>query len=120
MDLRMRRAYEPAETADGYRVLVDRLWPRGVSKEDAALDASAKELAPTPELRNAWHHGEVSWEEFAAAYRRELAENPALTVWAARLAEHPVTTLVYGAKDPVHNHVVVLREALQAAASAGP
>lgn len=122
MDIKCKRAYDEATPADGVRVLVDRLWPRGVSKSRAAIDLWMKEVAPSTELRRSWHadadgHSDAHFAAFAAAYRAELAEGEQ----AAALAElvsiarsNTRVTLVYGAKDPVHNHVVVLRKALLA------
>jgi len=114
MQPQLKRVYDEAEPSDGFRVLVDRLWPRGVTKERAALDLWAKDAAPSAALREAFHHGGLSWDEFAAAYRAELATNPALGDLRAVLTQHPVSTLVYGAKDAEHNHALLLRDALLA------
>lgn len=120
VDIRIKRAYEAAESSDGYRVLVDRLWPRGVSKERAELDLWDKDVAPSTELRKAWHsasdgHASEGFAAFGEAYRAELAQPPKAQA-LARLRdlanEHPRLTLVYGAKDEQTNHAVVLREAL--------
>lgn len=116
MDLRRKRAYDTREASDGYRVLVDRLWPRGVSKERAAIDLWAKDTAPSPDLRTAWHAAsDDEWGAYADRYRAELAHEtaPALTALAEELRSHPVVTLVYAAHDPEHNHAVVLEEALR-------
>ncbi len=116
MDLRRKRAYDTATPDDGFRVLVDRLWPRGVSKEHAAIDLWAKDTAPSPLLRTEWHHAPPEdWDVYAARYRAELAHEtaPALAALASDLRPHPVVTLVYAAHDPVHNHAVVLEEALR-------
>ena len=121
MDLRLKRAYDPATPDDGFRVLVDRLWPRGISKQRAAIDLWSKETAPSPGLRTDWHHAPAAdWEEYADRYRAELAQEaaPALAALAATLRAHPVVTLVYAAHDPVHNHAVVLAQALAAALDA--
>lgn len=104
--------HDAPDEDDGFRVLVDRLWPRGVTKERAHVDLWLKEVAPSTTLRMAFHHHEMAFEDFARVYREELAENPALDQLRAVVAEHPVVTLVYGARDPEHNHVVVLVEAL--------
>lgn len=110
-----KRAYAPAADSDGYRVLIDRLWPRGVSKEAARLDLWLKEIAPTPELRTWYHHEGGDWDGFVARYRHELDGNPAAV---ARLrdivAAHPVVTLVYGSKDEQRNGATVLKELLEA------
>lgn len=123
MDLRRKRAYDTAVPDDGFRVLVDRLWPRGVSKERAAIDLWAKDTAPSPELRTAWHHAPPEeWAVYADHYRAELAHGtaPALAALAEELRPHPVVTLVYAAHDPVHNHAVVLEEALRSVLGLGP
>lgn len=120
MDVRIKRVYEPAEASDGTRVLVDRLWPRGLAKADAHLDLWAKDVAPSAELRRSWHadpegHDPEHFAAFVEEYRAELAEEPARGALAelARLARESGTlTLLYGAKDERVNHAVVLREAL--------
>lgn len=108
----IKRIYDPPEESDGYRVLVDRLWPRGVSRERAALDAWFKDVAPSPDLRNWWDHDPDRMDEFAARYRAELAENPAVNELRHVLAERAAVTLLYGAHDPAVNHAVVLEEVL--------
>lgn len=116
MELRRKRAYDTAEPADGFRVLVDRLWPRGVSKERAEIDLWAKDTAPSPELRKAWHAAsEDEWGTYADRYRAELDGEtaPALDELAAELKQHGVVTLVYAAHDEEHNHAVVLEAALR-------
>jgi uncharacterized protein YeaO (DUF488 family) len=115
-EVRLKRVYDEASADDGYRVLVDRLWPRGVSKERAALDDWAKQIAPSPQLRTDWHHDPARFDEFAERYRAELAANPALPGFREMLAGHPVVTLLYGAHDPQVNHAVVLRDYLAATA----
>ncbi|MGJ0203930.1 DUF488 domain-containing protein [Leucobacter sp. gxy201] len=120
MDIRIKRVYENAEPGDGYRVMVDRLWPRGIAKEAAHLDLWDKDVAPSPELRRAWHsdvdgHSPEHFAAFAADYRSELADGPGLAALdsLAELARaHSPLTLVYGAKDERVNHAVVLRDAL--------
>ena len=116
MELRRKRAYDTAEASDGFRVLVDRLWPRGVSKERAAIDLWAKDTAPSPELRTAWHAAsDDEWDAHADRYRAELAHEtaPALAALADELRTHPVVTLVYAAHDAQRNHAIVLEEALR-------
>ena len=98
--LRLKRVYEPAQSDDGYRVLVERLWPRGVSKAQAHLDAWLKDLAPSDALRRWYGHDPAKWEEFRARYRQELAE-PARQAALAELAERAqqqTVTLVYGSR----------------------
>ena len=110
--LRLKRAYEEPRPEDGYRILVDRLWPRGLSRPRAELDAWDKDVAPSPSLRTWWGHDPERLGEFGERYRAELAENPALDELRTSLQEHPVVTLVYGARDPEVNHAVILREVL--------
>lgn len=111
-ELRIRRIYEPAEPGDGFRALVDRLWPRGISKEHAALDAWWKDLAPTPDLRTEWHRHPEEYESFAEHYRAEIAANPVAEEALAVIRERPVVTLLYGARDTERNHAIILRDAL--------
>lgn len=109
---RLKRAYEPASPEDGTRVLVDRLWPRGVRKEDARIDWWAKEVAPSTELRRWYGHDPARFEEFAARYRRELVGNDALAELRALDARETVT-LVHAAGDTRHAHARVLRDLLE-------
>lgn len=116
MELRRKRAYDTAESSDGFRVLVDRLWPRGVSKERAEIDLWAKDAAPSPALRKAWHAAsDDDWAAYADRYRAELDDEtaPALEHLAAELKKHELVTLVYAVHDEHHNHAVVLEEALR-------
>ena len=115
MELRRKRAYDTASADDGFRVLVDRLWPRGVSKERAAIDLWAKEIAPSTELRHAWHAPDADFDESAARYRAELENEraDALQTLADELRKHPVVTLVYAVNDTEHNHAVVLEPVLR-------
>jgi uncharacterized protein YeaO (DUF488 family) len=115
--LQIKRAYEPAAADDGYRVLVDRLWPRGVRKESAALDRWAKDLAPSRELRKWFGHDPARYREFASRYRLELRAPPAREALAdlAERAAQGTVTLVYGARDELHNGARVLLEEIEAA-----
>ena len=106
----IKRVYEQAADEDGVRILVDRLWPRGVSKERAALSGWLKDVAPSPDLRRWWHHDPDRFEDFARRYRTELDDNPALEDLLSIVREHDRTTLVYAAKDPAVNHALVLRD----------
>jgi len=108
----LKRIYDEASPADGVRVLVDRLWPRGVSKEDAKLDVWLKEIAPTPELRRWWNHDAERMDEFTVRYRTELDDNPAVDELRALVAANATVTLLYGAHDPSVNHARVLRDYL--------
>ena len=111
-NVRIKRAYEPAEEQDGTRVLVDRLWPRGVSKQEARLDQWNRELAPSPELRRWFGHKVSRWPEFSRRYRLELARHGQALGELRRRAEQGPVTLVYGAKDEHHNQAVVLQSVL--------
>ena len=111
--VRIKRAYEAAITSDGCRVLVDRLWPRGVSKERAELDEWLKDVAPSTELRTWWNHDPARMEEFALRYRAELDSNTEAVRALRALVDAGVTTLIYGAKDPHVNHARVLAEYLK-------
>ena len=112
MTIQLKRAYDPAEPQDGFRVLVDRLWPRGVSKGRAAIDLWAKEVAPTPQLREWFGHDPARFAEFRVRYVAELEQNSAVRDLRDLTGQHPVVTLVYGARDEVHNHAVVLADYL--------
>ena len=110
---KITRIYESATPRDGYRVLVDRLWPRGISKEHAALDEWARDIAPTDELRHWFHHDPEKFTEFSARYKKELDTNPAAAAAKNAWSNHPVVTLLYGAKDTEHNQAVVLKQWLE-------
>ena len=112
---KITRIYESATPRDGYRVLVDRLWPRGISKEHAALDEWVKDIAPTDELRHWFHHDPEKFTEFSARYKNELDTNPAATAAKNAWSNHPVVMLLYGAKDTEHNQAVVLKQWLERA-----
>jgi len=111
-DVRLKRAYDPAEAGDGYRVLIDRLWPRGVSKERAHLHEWARELAPSRELRTWFGHDPERFAEFERRYRTELAERHEKLDELRRRARQGTLTLVYAARDEAHNDAVVLAELL--------
>ena len=111
----IKRVYEQAADEDGVRILVDRLWPRGVSKERAALSGWLKDVAPSPDLRRWWHHDPDRFEDFARRYRTELDDNPALEDLLSIVREHDRTTLVYAAKDPAVNHALILRDYIRQA-----
>jgi uncharacterized protein YeaO (DUF488 family) len=119
-DIRLKRAYDPPDDADGTRVLVDRLWPRGLTKDKAALALWLKDIAPSSELRTWFGHNPARFDVFAARYRAELAENPAVAKLAELIRNGPVT-LIYAARDTTHNHALVLagylRDYLKAAKS---
>ena len=112
LDIRLKRAYLPPSPEDGVRVLVDRLWPRGVRKADAAIDRWAKEVAPSTELRRWFGHDSSRWEEFRRRYRAELSRNAALMNELRAVAQKGRLTLVYAARDELHNEAVILRDVL--------
>ena len=110
--VRMKRAYEPAAPEDGMRILVDRLWPRGVRKADAAIDHWAKDLAPTTELRKWFGHDPARWQEFRRRYQASLDAHRDELEKLRALAEKGPITLVYAARDEIHNEAVILRDRL--------
>lgn len=114
LQIHLKRAYEDKATQDGYRVLVDRVWPRGRDKKTLGLDAWARDLAPSHELRKWFGHDAARWDEFQRLYREELRNEATQERMRQLLNEakgHPIT-LVYAAKDTEHNQAVVLREVL--------
>ena len=115
-ELRLKRVYEPYELADGYRILVDRLWPRGIKKEVAHLDEWAKEITPSTEIRRLYHQGEMPFEGFSQAYLEELESNEAAEDFVHNCSEQlkvQNVTLVYAAKNEQENHALVCREWLK-------
>jgi uncharacterized protein YeaO (DUF488 family) len=113
VDIRLKRAYEPASVEDGYRVLVDRLWPRGVSKQQAKLNEWEKELSPSSELRDWFGHEPGRFAEFRRRYIDELRANAPRLKELRRRARIGTLTLVYSAHDSEHNDAVVLAEVLR-------
>ncbi|MBM7504413.1 DUF488 domain-containing protein [Agromyces aurantiacus] len=116
MAFAIKRIYDAPEASDGHRVLVDRLWPRGVSKERAELDEWAKDVAPSPDLRAEWHRSDdpARFDEFAARYRAELDANPAAVALLDAGRTHDHVTLLFGARDERANHATVLLDWLAA------
>lgn len=110
--IKIKRAYAPAEETDGYRILVDRLWPRGISKEKAKIDLWLKSVAPSSDLRKWFGHVPERFPEFTKRYKVELAESGALDDLRKVLSEHPDATLLFAAHDEEHNNAVVLKELL--------
>ena len=110
--IKIKRAYAPAEETDGYRILVDRLWPRGISKEKAKIDLWLKSVAPSSDLRKWFGHVPERFPEFTKRYKAELAESGALDALRKVLSEHPDATLLFAAHDEEHNNAVVLKELL--------
>jgi uncharacterized protein YeaO (DUF488 family) len=112
-DVRLKRAYEPASPDDGTRILVDRLWPRGLPRAKAAVDIWMKGIAPSNELRRWFGHDPERWTEFRRRYKTELAANPDVLDELRRVAGQSRVTLIYGAKDEKHNQAVVLKQLLE-------
>jgi uncharacterized protein YeaO (DUF488 family) len=113
MDVRLKRAYEPAVASDGYRVLIDRLWPRGVSRERAKLDEWERALPPSAQLRKWFGHEPGRFEEFRRRYIEELREQRPRLAELRRRARDDTLTLVFAARDTEHNDAVVLAEVLR-------
>ena len=119
-DIRVRRIYEPPRPTDGHRVLVDRLWPRGVSKERAAIDTWMREIAPSTDLRRWFAHDPARWPEFKRRYFAELRDQADLVAGLTALARRHRVTLVYSARDTDHNQAVALAEFLRERDEHGP
>ncbi len=116
--LAIKRIYDPAESVDGYRVLIDRLWPRGIAKAEANLDEWNKDVSPTGSLRVWFGHKSENFPLFRERYIAELDDSPAAKAFAARckqLLQSQNVTLLYGARDPQCNHAVILRDWLEKA-----
>jgi uncharacterized protein YeaO (DUF488 family) len=111
--LQIKRVYEERSDSDGRRILVDRLWPRGVSRERAGIDGWMKELAPSDELRRWFGHDPSRWEEFRTRYRRELAEKEDLISTLREMGRKETVTLIYAAKDTRHNNAEVLKDVIE-------
>ena len=111
--IRIKRVYEPAEPEDGTRILVDRLWPRGIEKKKLRLDSWYKDVAPSSELRKWSHHDPARWDEFRRRYFAELDSNPAVWTSLVGLARSGTVTLLYSAKDELHNNAEALRDYLE-------
>ena len=110
---KIERIYESTASDNSYRVLVDRLWPRGISKERAALDEWNKEIAPTDELRKWFNHDTEKFLEFSRRYMKELDNNPAAAEAKNNWGKQSAATLLYGAKDTEHNQAIVLKKWLE-------
>jgi uncharacterized protein YeaO (DUF488 family) len=119
LNIRLKRAYEPPSTEDGLRVLVDRLWPRGLAKTEATIDRWLKEVAPSSELRRWFGHDPRKWNEFRRKYQVELSGRGDLLKELRQAAREGPLTLVYSARDQEHNQAVVLRDVLKAVSPDG-
>ena len=112
--VRIKRVYEAPEAEDGYRVLVDRLWPRGMKKEFLKYDLWEKDITPSPSLRK-WFHADITgrWDRFVALYHKELDESVEVKAFQQLIWEYPVVTLLYASKEPIYNHARLLQEYFQ-------
>lgn len=111
MTVKLKRAYEAPSASDGQRILVDRLWPRGVTKEKAKIDTWLKDISPSTELRQWFNHDPAKWVEFQARFTKELANNDAVAE-LRELIKNP-STLVYSAKDEEHNNALVIKKFIE-------
>ena len=111
--IKIKRVYEDPESSDGYRVFVDRLWPRGMKKEALHYDLWAKDITPSPEIRQ-WIHQDpdARWHEFAGLYRKELNSSDAAKAFVEKIGQYLVVTLLYASKSPDHNHALILKDFL--------
>lgn len=112
-DIRIKRVYDPPATADGIRILVDRLWPRGLHKSDVPMDYWLKNVAPSPGLRRWFAHDPAHWNEFQISYRQELHHGNADLTRLCELAKKHRVTLLYAARDPLCNHALILQNFLR-------
>ena len=111
--IKLKRAYDAADTEDGYRIYIDRLWPRGLSHETFHYDMWDKEIAPSTELREWFHVDPINrWDEFKIKYIEELNANPSFVTLRQIVTAHPVVTLLYSSHDETHNNAVVVYDAL--------
>jgi uncharacterized protein YeaO (DUF488 family) len=110
--IQLKRAYEPPSEQEGYRVLIDRIWPRGVKKEELAVDAWLKEIAPSSDLRKWFDHDPKKWQEFCTRYKAELKDRQDVIEFLKEKSEDGVLTLVFGAKDTRYNNAVALKQYL--------
>ncbi|HEY4063561.1 MAG TPA: DUF488 family protein [Puia sp.] len=111
--IRTKRVYDKPSKDDGIRVLVDRLWPRGMKKEELEMREWIKDLSPSPDLRTWFNHDPERWPEFQKRYKAELKANEAVAGFVEKYEEAKVITLLYAAKDEQHNHALVLQEYLE-------
>lgn len=113
MEIKLKRAYEPASPEDGYRVYIDRLWPRGLSRQTFHYDLWDKEIAPSTELREWFHQDTASrWPGFVTRYKAELQANPNFAALKTTVLDKPVVTLLFSSRDTEHNNAVVVKELL--------
>lgn len=111
--IKIKRIYEEPAEGDGFRILVDRLWPRGMKKENAAIDLWLRDVAPSNELRKWFAHDVEKWQDFQDRYKAELLDGDGMTKLREAVAANPVVTLLFAAKDVEHNNAVVLKSVLE-------
>ncbi len=111
--INLKRVYEPAASDDGFRILVERLWPRGLSKQAAHIELWLKDIAPSPELRTWYGHDVKKWKEFQRRYKAELSGNKAIEELRSLLKQKRTVTFVYAARDEEHNSALVLKDFLE-------
>jgi uncharacterized protein YeaO (DUF488 family) len=111
--IKIKRVYEVVESDDGFRILVDRLWPRGLTKEKAQVDLWLRDIAPSTELRTWFGHDPAKWDEFKKRYTEELRRNTDVVLQLTDQIKNGTVTIVYGAKDTKHNDAVVLKEFIE-------
>jgi uncharacterized protein YeaO (DUF488 family) len=111
--IRLKRAYKKSSRGDGFRILVERLWPRGISKQNARIDLWLKDIAPSPELRKWYSHDIKKWKEFRQRYEEELRDNRVVSKLKELLSEKRRLTFIYAARDEEHNSAVVLKEYIE-------
>lgn len=111
--IKIKRIYDPASPKDGKRILIDRLWPRGIKKDDAKIDEWLKDIAPSNELRQWFSHDPSKWEEFKRRYKKELKNKSEMLEMIREKAKISTITLLFAAKDIEHNNAVVLKEILE-------
>lgn len=114
VQIKLKRVYEDYDETDGFRVLIDRLWPRGMKKEHLHYDLWAKDITPSPALREFFHENEEErWETFKAKYTAELKNSAAVKDFVDKIKEYPVVTLLYASKNHEHNHALILKDFLE-------
>jgi uncharacterized protein YeaO (DUF488 family) len=110
--IKVKRIYEPRSANDGYRILVDRLWPRGMKKETANINIWMKEIAPSSELRKWFNHDPEKWKSFLLKYKAELEHSPSFTELKSLIVKYKVITLLYGSRDEQYNQAIALKSFL--------
>lgn len=113
MEIKTKRIYDEYNENDGFRVLVDRLWPRGLKKEEARVDLWAKDIAPSDELRKWYSHDPSKWDEFKSRYLRELENNPKTKEFIETIKKYPKITLLFSSKEKNLNNATVLKEFIE-------